>query len=697
MRGQGHSAAVAPAWAQSLCGVGWRSGHEAALRGGTQRPGFIEVHSENFFGPDSAARRLLLHARRDHAVSLHGVGLGLGSAAGLDLAHLAQLAHLVQQVQPARVSDHAAFARAPLQPGGPLLHANDLLPLAFTEASLRLLVAQVQQVQDRLRRPLLVENLSAYLRWARPEMDEAEFFNRLVQRSGCGLLLDLNNLVVNARNDLAAAQGPAAFGPPRAARGSGRPRRRAPALDPVADAAVLAQVLGLVQRLAPGVVQQVHLAGHGLVDGLAIDDHGSAVPALVWQAYRALLGRTGPVPTLVEWDTRLPPFAALLAESDQAARVMADVLRAAVPGPAGMAAPPGPPAWPPQPARPRASAGEGSVSARRATEAMALTEPEPCTPSAPFTPASTTTEAQRQQALVATLWQPVGSVAAAEAESALAPWLDPQALPAALGLRAYRGHARALAPRGLAQVFPVLAALVGAQAWAQLARRHWLAHPPTQGDLGAWGTRLPQAVAADARLADWPWLADVARLELAVHQAERGPDGPATAQPAVRPVLADGAHLPRPAEPADAHNRDPGDGASSLLAQLAGADPAACGLRLAPGAALCASPWPVVALWQAHQGHAHQGDLAAEPELGAAQALLAAGTGQTAWVWRAADRVQVQALGPGDAACLQALLAGQALAAAMDAAEAREPGWSFEAWLHQALGRAWCVGLVDLV
>lgn len=678
--------------------MGWRSGHEAALRGGSQRPGFIEVHSENFFGQTSAARRLLLHARRDHAVSLHGVGLGLGSAAGLDLAHLAHLAHLVQQVQPARVSDHAAFARAPRRPGGPVLHANDLLPLAFTEASLRLLVAQVQQVQDRLRRPLLVENLSAYLRWARPEMDEAEFFNRLVQRSGCGLLLDLNNLVVNARNDLAAAQGPAALGQPRAGDGAGRQRRREPAPDPVADAAVLAQVLGLVQRLQPGVVQQVHLAGHGLVDGLAIDDHGSAVPALVWQAYRALLARTGPVPTLVEWDTRLPPFEALLAESDQAAQVMADVLGAADPGPARPAASRGAHLRPLQEARPWASAAGGGMAAEKAKTAAEATEP---TEALTTTDASTSTEAQRQQALVATLWQPVGSLAAAQAESALALWLDPQALPAALGLRAYRGHARALAPRGLAQVFPVVAALVGAQAWAQLARRHWLAHPPTQGDLGAWGTQLPRALAADARLADWPWLADVARLELAVHQAERGPDASARARAAVPAVLADGAHRPGPAEPFDAQDGHPGDGAAGLLAQLAGADPAACGLRLAPGAALCASPWPVVALWQAHQGKAPQGkayhgEAAAEPDLGAAQALLAAGTGQTAWVWRAADQVQVQAIGLGDAACLQALMAGQALAAAMDAAEAREPGWSFEAWLHQALGRAWCVGLVDL-
>lgn len=672
------SSAPAPGWARRHCGVGWRAGHEDALRPGAAAPGFIEVHSENFFGEGSAARRRLLRARQDHAVSLHGVGLGLGSAAGLDPAHLDALARLVQQVQPLRVSDHAAFARAPQQPGGPVLHASDLLPLAFTEASLRLLVAQVQQVQDRLRRPLLVENLSAYLRWARPEMDEAEFFNRLVRHSGCGLLLDLNNLVVNARNDLAAARGSdrpelVLEGDPALQANIAGPHA-APHAAAHDDAAVLAQVQDFLQRLNPQAVQQVHLAGHGWVGGLAIDDHGSAVPPLVWQAYRALLARTGPVPTLVEWDTRLPPFEVLLAEADQAALCLAEVLGRQAGGPAAPAAfdnrpntpqhtapaplqgplpvpgglkPPAAPMLSEPPVAPRP--GPAHTGPHRAASS-GLVLPQACH------------ESQRQQALVAALWQPVGSAAAAAAEAALRPWLDAAAWPTAWGLRAYRGHARALAPRALAQVYPAVAALVGARAWAQLARRHWLAHPPQRGDLGEWGSALPAALAADERLTAWPWLADVARLELAVHRAER-------------------------ADPAEAASASAG--ATDWLGRLAEADPARCGLRLAPGSALCDSAWPVLALWQAHQG-------GGPADLAPARALLAAGLGQRVWVWRWAGAVQVRAVPAGDAACLQALLDGQPLAEAMDAAEARQPGWRFDDWLHEALRSAWCAGLQPL-
>ena len=181
-------------------GIGWRHPHYAALL--EQRPalGFIEVHSENFFAPGGAALAVLREGRAHCPVSLHGVGLSLGSAAGLDPWHLDRLARLVQRVDPVRVSDHASFARAPRAPGQPVLHANDLLPAAFTPASLAIMAANVQRVQDRLQRPILVENLSAYLRWADDGLAEADFFNRLARRTGCGLLLDVNNLVVNALN-----------------------------------------------------------------------------------------------------------------------------------------------------------------------------------------------------------------------------------------------------------------------------------------------------------------------------------------------------------------------------------------------------------------------------------------------------------------------------------------------------------------
>src|SRR5262249_11907848 len=127
---------------------------------------FVEVHSENFFAEGGAALAVLQQGRERYDVSLHGVGLALGSAAGLDPWHLERLAALVERIEPVRVSDHASFARAPLAPAGPVVHANDLLPIAFTRASLDILAGNVQRVQDRLQRPILVENLSAYLAWA---------------------------------------------------------------------------------------------------------------------------------------------------------------------------------------------------------------------------------------------------------------------------------------------------------------------------------------------------------------------------------------------------------------------------------------------------------------------------------------------------------------------------------------------------
>jgi uncharacterized protein len=222
------------------------------------------------------------------------VGLALGSAVGLDPWHLDQLAHLVERMQPLRVSDHACFARAPVRVGGPVVHGSDLLPIAFTDASLDLMVTHVQQVQDRLQRPMLVENLSAYLRWEDDRLAEPEFFNALARRSGCGLLLDVNNLVVNSLNRGAA--------------------------DPVADAC------GWVDALDAGIVGEIHLAGFKDEGARVIDDHGSPVHEPVWQVYRHALRRLGPlgslgpqpIPTLIEWDTDVPALDVLLGEARRA-------------------------------------------------------------------------------------------------------------------------------------------------------------------------------------------------------------------------------------------------------------------------------------------------------------------------------------------------------------------------------------------
>jgi uncharacterized protein (UPF0276 family) len=273
---------------QRHVGIGLRHPHHAALLEAPPELPFVEVHSENFFGQGGAALAVL-HAARSHwDVSLHGVGLSLGSAAGLDPWHLDRLAALVERIEPVRVSDHASFARAPRRAGGPVLHAADLLPLAFTPAALDILVRNVQQVQERLKRPILVENLSAYLHWADDTLAEPAFFNALCARSGCGLLLDVNNLVVNALND-------------------GH------------DEAAAARVAcAWVDTIDPAHVGEIHLAGYHAGEDIVIDDHGSAVHEPVWQVFRHAVARLGPRPVLVEWDTELPEPAVLLAEAAKA-------------------------------------------------------------------------------------------------------------------------------------------------------------------------------------------------------------------------------------------------------------------------------------------------------------------------------------------------------------------------------------------
>lgn len=280
-----------PSPSEAPCiGIGWRQPHYRELLERRPSLGFLEVHSENFFGDGGPALSLLDEAACHYPLSLHGVGLALGSAAGLDPWHLERLAALVDRVQPLRVSDHASFARVAMPGVGVVWHASDLLPIAFTEDSLALMVRHVQQVQERLRRPLLVENLSAYLRWADDALTEPAFLNALARRSGCGLLLDVNNLVVNQLN-----------------RGEA---------DPVAAACAW------IDALDPAIVGEIHLAGYDDRGPLVIDDHGSPVHEPVWRVFRHAVSRIGRVPTLIEWDTDVPTLDVLLGEARCAAEQM---------------------------------------------------------------------------------------------------------------------------------------------------------------------------------------------------------------------------------------------------------------------------------------------------------------------------------------------------------------------------------------
>jgi uncharacterized protein len=258
---------------------------------------FVEVHAENFMAPGGLHRAVLTAVRQTTPLSLHAVGLGLGSAVGVDTEHLARLADLVRVFEPTLVSDHACFTRAPL-PGHRLpVHGADLLPLAFNEASLDILVRNVDQVQEALRRPILVENLSAYLRFDDCTLHETELLAELCRRTGCGLLLDVNNLVVNALNE--------------------GHRARA---DVVQAACRWLDALASHPQARVG---EMHLAGHRppLTPGaLVIDDHSQAVNDTVWQVHDRAWRLWPGVPRLIEWDVDIPPLDDLLAQADQARR-----------------------------------------------------------------------------------------------------------------------------------------------------------------------------------------------------------------------------------------------------------------------------------------------------------------------------------------------------------------------------------------
>ena len=281
-------------------GIGWRHPHYRELLDARPQLDFIEVHSENFFAEGGATLAVLRQGREHYPVSLHGVGLGLGSALGIDPWHLSKLAQLVEQIEPVRVSDHACFAR--VDRAGQTDHAADLLPIPFNSAALEVLCANVQRVQERLKRQLLVENLTSYVNVCSSDRAETDFLNELVQRTGCGLLLDVNNIYVNALNDQIS----------HANAGDTR--------DP------LEACLKWVNSITPASVGELHLAGHINLGDVVIDDHGSRVCAPVWQIYRHAQARffghsgRGYAPALIEWDTDIPSLDVLLDEAALARR-----------------------------------------------------------------------------------------------------------------------------------------------------------------------------------------------------------------------------------------------------------------------------------------------------------------------------------------------------------------------------------------
>ncbi len=260
-------------------GVGLRHAHYADFLASTPAVDWIEVHSENYFGDGGYDLHVLETIRRDLPVSLHGVGLGLGSAAPLDTIHIGKLRRLADRIGPQIVSEHLSWNATSSA------CLNDLLPLPLTHEALDYLCPRVNALQDILRRPILLENVSTYTRFHDDRYGETVFLAELARRTGCGVLLDINNLFVNQCNHGEDA-------------------------------------IAAIDALPPQIVGEIHLAGHSVTDIGVIDDHGSRVTHEVWRLYEYALQRFSHCPTLIEWDTNLPPLAELVDEVEKARRVM---------------------------------------------------------------------------------------------------------------------------------------------------------------------------------------------------------------------------------------------------------------------------------------------------------------------------------------------------------------------------------------
>lgn len=258
-------------------GIGLRVSHYRDLLLRECCVGWLEAHTENYFGEGGYDLHVLMKLRERYPISLHGVGLGLGSAAGYSTDHLHRVAALVRRVEPTLVSEHLCWSAV----AGRVF--NDLLPLPMTHAALELMSARVAQMQDVLQRTVLIENVSSYLRFAGGDYSEAGFLNELATRTGCGILLDVNNFYVNQRNH-------------------------------GEDAAAL------IDEIDPRHVGEIHLAGHLVTGPAVIDHHGARVAEDVWALYLRALQHCGVVPTLIEWDTDVPTLDVLLDEASKARR-----------------------------------------------------------------------------------------------------------------------------------------------------------------------------------------------------------------------------------------------------------------------------------------------------------------------------------------------------------------------------------------
>ena len=268
-------------------GIGLRAVHHDALLELRPAIGWLEAHSENYFALGGAQPWYLEQLRAHYPLSLHGVGLSIGGSDPLDDLHLANLARIIKRFEPAVVSEHLCWSNA----AG--ISSNDLLPLPYTEEALKHMVSRVHEVQERLGRQVLIENVSSYLEFEHSTIAEWDFLAALIKASGCGLLLDINNIYVNACNHGFDA--------------------------------------GLYLSAMPAeAVQEIHLAGHSVnrvaAREIRIDTHSTQVCEAVWSLYQTTIERLGPVPTLIEWDLDIPALPVLCAEAERADRIAANAI-----------------------------------------------------------------------------------------------------------------------------------------------------------------------------------------------------------------------------------------------------------------------------------------------------------------------------------------------------------------------------------
>ena len=292
-----------------LIGVGLRHDHYDDALKSPANIDFIEVHAENFFAGGGAAHALLSDISQHYKISLHATSLGLGSALPAPQIQLEQFSDLVKRYQPILVSDHACFSWA--ESNGNHIHAGDLLPVPFNDESLSIMVANVKRAQEALGRKILVENLSAYIALPGSTYSEAEFLVKLCQQSGCKLLIDLNNIIVNTINTPLLA--------------------KQCAQNTSITSKPLTQAKKWLDNIPSSLVGEIHLAGCTPVgkNQLMIDDHSQPVSDDVWRLYRYAIEKFGAIATLIEWDNDLPLWHTLVQEAEKAKYIAREVLTTA--------------------------------------------------------------------------------------------------------------------------------------------------------------------------------------------------------------------------------------------------------------------------------------------------------------------------------------------------------------------------------